>query len=171
MKQSRLSSLRESVLNVAIGFGVSLVAQVVFLPALGVAISLQQNLVFAVIMTVISIGRSYLVRRLFEALQIRVPLSPAMLAVIAERRRQVDVEGWTAEHDDRHDVGELASAGSCYANCAGVNSAENAAPPSDWPWSPEWWKPRDFRRDLVRAGALILAELEKFDRSKRRRAT
>ena len=33
-----------------------------------------------------------------------------------------------------------------------------------WPWAAEWWKPKDCRRNLVRAGALILAEIERLDR-------
>jgi hypothetical protein len=34
-----------------------------------------------------------------------------------------------------------------------------------WPWSREWWQPKDRRRDLVRAGALIVAEIERLDRA------
>lgn len=33
-----------------------------------------------------------------------------------------------------------------------------------WPWADEWWKPKDRRADLVRAGALILAEIDRIDR-------
>ncbi len=169
MKQSRKASLIEASISTAAGFGLSVLAQAIFLPLLGVPIPLEANLVFAVIMTVISIARQFVLRRVFEALHIRVPISPFMLAVMAERRRQVEVEGWTAEHDDRHDAGELADAGACYAQCAGVNAAENSTPPTSWPWEPEWWKPSGFRRDLVKAGALVVAEGEKHDRQKRRK--
>lgn len=93
MKQSRAMSFVESVVNILVGFGISLGAQIVFLPMLGVAVSLGQNLIFALIMTVISIARSFLLRRLFEALHIRRPLTPAMNAVIAERWRQIEQEG------------------------------------------------------------------------------
>lgn len=168
MKQSRLGSFGESVLNTAIGFGVSLAAQWVFLPLLGVTIDLAQNFAFACIMTVISIARQYLVRRLFEALRLTVPLSAFALAVIAERRRQVEAEGWTTEHDDAHRKGELASAASCYADSAGEGSTWLTPP--GWPWAADWWKPAGFRRDLVKAAALILAEGEKFDRAKKVRA-
>ncbi|MFN3321313.1 MAG: hypothetical protein ACK43M_21435, partial [Allorhizobium sp.] len=34
-----------------------------------------------------------------------------------------------------------------------------------WPWGIEWWKPTDRRRDLVKAGALIIAEIERLDRA------
>ena len=169
MKQSRLASWMESITSTAVGFGISLAAQIVFLPMLGVSITLSQNVTFAIIMTAISIARGYVLRRVFEHFGIRTKLSPFMQAVIAERRRQVDVEGWSHEHDDRHASGELASAGAAYAACAGVNAAENAEPPPGWPWDRDWWKPAGFRRDLVKAGALIVAEGEKFDRNRKRR--
>lgn len=165
MKQSRSASLTEAVLNTLAGFGISLAAQWFFLPLLGVAISLHQNLIFALIMTVISIARTFILRRVFEFLHIRTPMSPAMLAVIAERRRQIDAEGWTVEHDDAHPLGELACAGAAYALHRDI---DDGAMPDVWPWSPAWWKPRGFRRDLVRAGALILAEIERFDRLRKR---
>ena len=166
MKQSRFMSLLESMINIAVGFGISLGAQVLFLPLLGVAISFSQNLQFAIIMTVISIARSFVLRRLFEALHIRNPISAFAWAVIAERRRQVDAEGWSTEHDDNHDHGDLARAGAAYA----LNSASGAlesASPSCWPWEEDWWKPQGIRRDLVRAAALVLAEGEKFDRNRK----
>ena len=183
MKQSRRASLLEAVLNTLAGFGISLAAQWFFLPLIGVSISLHQNLVFALIMTVISIARTFVLRRLFEFLHIRVPMSPFMLAVIAERRRQVEVEGWTTAHDDNHKTGELAEAGAAYAqwaaryfyNCDQSPAGDSyprkplPSPPVCWPWSLDWWKPRDFRRDLVRAGALIVAEGESFDRSRKQR--
>jgi hypothetical protein len=31
-----------------------------------------------------------------------------------------------------------------------------------WPWSFEWWKPKDRIRNLVRAGALIAAEIDRL---------
>jgi hypothetical protein len=126
-------------------------------------------------MTAISIARSYALRRLFEALHIRHPISPFLLAVMAERRRQIEVEGWTSEHDDGHDRGELAKAGAAYAAHA-ANSEPGYGerivvvgerPPLLWPWSRDWWKPVGFRRDLVKACALICAEGERFDRSRR----
>lgn len=169
MKQSKFMSMLESIINIAVGFGISLGAQMLFLPMLGVAISFSQNLTFALIMTVISIARSFALRRLFEALHIRRPLSTFMAAVVAERYRQIEQEGWSTEHDDKHAVGELARAGSSYAWFAGEPAdlrRPDEAPPS-WPWSADWWKPAGFRRDLVKACALIIAEGEKFDRSRK----
>lgn len=167
MKQSRLMSFVESAINIAVGFGISLGAQVLFLPMLGVTIAFHQNFVFALIMTVISICRQFILRRVFEALHIRRPLSPFMQAVIAERHRQVEQEGWSHEHDNtEHQAGDLAKAGACYA----TNGGQDNFPPHDWPWSYDWWKPADFRRDLVKAGALIFAEGERHDRLKTKRA-
>lgn len=176
MKQSRGMSLLESAINIGVGFGISLTAQIVFLPLLGVAIDLQQNFAFALIMTAVSLGRQFILRRLFEALHIRQPLSPAMHAVIAERRRQIEVEGWSLEQDDTHQQGELAAAGATYARHAYAGGYPSygygpGQPPKGWPWSHQWWKPADFRRNLVKAAALILAEIEKFDRNKSTHAT
>jgi hypothetical protein len=113
---------------------------------------------------------------LFEALHIRNPVSPFAQAVLAERRRQIEVEGWDSPHDDEHQRGELARAGGCYALKAHMHYTDpvgyvadpRAFMPNQWPWESEWWKPQGFRRDLVKAGALILAEGEKCDRSRRR---
>ena len=86
--------------------------------------------------------------------------SQAVLDVAAERRRQIEAEGWTPEHDDEHVAGELATAGASYALVAvgyGLLALRT------WPW-PAGLKPNTPRRDLVKAGALILAEIERLDR-------
>lgn len=67
MSQTRLSSLVESVINVAIGFVVSLVLTAVVLPAYGHAVTFSQNLQITAIFTVASILRSYALRRWFNA--------------------------------------------------------------------------------------------------------
>ena len=92
----------------------------------------------------------------------------ALADVAAERRRQIDVEGWTPEHDDEHANGELATAAACYAASGAVTfpwAPRFRGRHLVWPWSREWWKPRGRRSDLVRAGALIVAEIERLDRS------
>lgn len=84
--------------------------------------------------------------------------------VLAERERQRSVEGWTDAHDDAYRGPHLAVAAGCYALFS--DSYPNAGePPPIWPWAPEWWKPSNYRRDLVKAGALILAEIERLDRA------
>ncbi|PKR54432.1 hypothetical protein [Thalassospira marina] len=86
--------------------------------------------------------------------------------VLAERNRQVSVEGWAPEHDDAHDQGEIAIAAACYAAPhTGDEDTPRASMLRWWPWTSSWWKPSSRRRDLVKAGALILAEIERLDRA------
>lgn len=89
--------------------------------------------------------------------------------ILAERRRQIAVEGWTLSDDDNHPPGALAAAGACYAVFAAETQLDDepqpcGCPPPAWPWAREWWKPNGVRRALVKAGALIIAEIEKIDR-------
>lgn len=103
----------------------------------------------------------------------------AVSDVLAERTRQISAEGWTPEHDDAHEAGELARAAACYAMQAaldnigtpGLADATRHMVREMWPWSREWWKPADHRRDLVKAGALILAEIQRLDRAAMRAIT
>lgn len=101
-------------------------------------------------------------------------LTQAACDVLAERQRQISAEGWTPQHDDEHDSGELAAASCSYALAAadqlhpqsqGDGGFADHMPPT-WPWDASWWKPgRDPRRMLEKAGALILAEMERIDRA------
>lgn len=100
--------------------------------------------------------------------------------VLAERRRQLEEEGWTPEHDDGHTDESLAMAAACYAAPRQIGDGIDwpigpkgrpsmlhggAKLRSAWPWS-EPMKPSPCRRsDLVKAGALILAEIERLDRA------
>ncbi|WP_457425607.1 hypothetical protein [Roseateles sp. P5_E7] len=96
--------------------------------------------------------------------------------VLAERQRQIEVEGWTPAHDDEHHKGSLALAAACYAcNAATWAQRDPSIPPADyakysapgfrWPWAKRWWKPKSQRSDLIRAAALLLAEIERLDRA------
>lgn len=76
-----------------------------------------------------------------------------------ERMRQKRVEGWTAEHDAQWIDGELIKAAICYALAA--VGKQSQAPSFYWPWATEWYKPHFDDSDLVRAGALIAAELDR----------
>lgn len=80
--------------------------------------------------------------------------------VLAERARQVSAEGWTPEHDDQHAHDELVNAAACYALTYPGQSV-----PCGWPWADEWWKPSTPRRNLIKACALLLAEIERRDRA------
>lgn len=84
----------------------------------------------------------------------------AWLDVQAERRRQIEAKGWTPEHDDLYCSAELPRAAAAYI----LNGANDEAP-AIWPFVAKWWKPRDARSNYVRAGALILAEIERLDRA------
>lgn len=97
----------------------------------------------------------------------------ALEDVQLERLRQLTKEDFSAAHDDDHNQGELARAAACYCLSAveTVTGRELMDFDNDdflsavWPWDREWWKPKDSRRDLVRAAALILAEIERIDRA------
>ncbi|MCO5129780.1 MAG: hypothetical protein M9932_04355 [Xanthobacteraceae bacterium] len=88
----------------------------------------------------------------------------ALADIAEERRRQRDVKGWTVEHDDGHATGEMAGAAACYALSTIKHWAKDHVIKLIWPWASEWWKPKDHRRNLVKAGALIVAEIERLDR-------
>jgi hypothetical protein len=96
-------------------------------------------------------------------------MTAALDDIAAERQRQIESEGWTAEHDDSHALGEMATAAACYALSA--NGFKREALWEFWPksWGVYWLKPKDRRRDLVKAGALIVAEIERLDRSREAR--
>ena len=89
--------------------------------------------------------------------------------ITAERLRQVNVEGWTASHDNEHDACELTMAADGYlwhavGQVNGVCWPEgyDSIPPN-WPWHMDWWKPADDPiRNLVKAGALIAAEIDRL---------
>lgn len=93
-------------------------------------------------------------------------------AVAAERKRQIEQEGWTAEHDDQHTDETLALVAALYATPVPLYSQEIGEGHIlfDDPWPTEWddaWDKRDKfdrRRRLVIAGALICAEIDRLDR-------
>ena len=64
--QTKKGSLIESLLNVAVGFGIMIFAQRVIFPLFGIDVSLRQNLQIGVCFTFVSVARSYLLRRLFN---------------------------------------------------------------------------------------------------------
>lgn len=84
--------------------------------------------------------------------------------IAAERRRQIDIEGWASEHDDGHIPGALVDAAACYLDVPYMDASSYT--PSRWPWEPDSWKPAgDPVRNLVKAGALIAAEIDRHIRS------
>lgn len=114
--------------------------------------------------------RDYAVVWANKAVQdVKEEFAGALWDIRAERQRQIDDEGWTDEHDDQHIYGEIARAAAAYADFASWSDASRMYPhrktPVTWPWEASWWKPSDRRRDLVKAGALIVAEIERLDRA------
>ncbi|MGE8450668.1 MAG: hypothetical protein ACN6OP_08675 [Pseudomonadales bacterium] len=85
--------------------------------------------------------------------------------VLAERQRQISAEGWMPAQDDQYTAGDMASAAACYAAQGRYHYPEPGKPGPNWPWADEWWKPSTYRRNLEKAGALILAEIERLDRA------
>lgn len=82
--------------------------------------------------------------------------------IMAERQRQIDIEGWSVEHDDEHGPQILESAAKSYRDAEGPRSIM----PKQWPWAEDWWKPKSRQRNLERSGALYLAAAEAAERAK-----
>jgi hypothetical protein len=78
--------------------------------------------------------------------------------------RQTWEEGFTPEHDDAHPAGELARAGAVYAVSNYLPGVLAYRGSDVWPWMPEDLKPKQTRRSLIVAAALIAREIARFDR-------
>lgn len=92
-------------------------------------------------------------------------MTHAEVSVLVERERQIKNEGHTAEKDDSYTGSELVKAAGCYLIYSDAYP-NKGQPPELWPWAKAAWKPTNYRHDLVRAGALILAELDRIDRKR-----
>ena len=123
-------------------------------------------------------SREAMLAALSQPAQTTAPLN-VVSEIAAERRRQLDYEGWHTEHDDEHVDGSLALAAAAYAipeverdlilrqeGETGSRICQRFHVPIVWPqnWTGAWYKPKGARRDLVRAAALIVAEIERLDR-------
>lgn len=106
----------------------------------------------------------------------QAPESTGVQLIASERRRQIEIEKWTPEQDDAHNLGQMAGAAACYAlnACGFLNPhlIEAYRPPVThkvrvWPWADSWWKPTPENRirDLTKAGALIAAEIDRLQRA------
>ena len=86
--------------------------------------------------------------------------------IASERFRQVTVKGFTPKHDAEHDDHSLLIAAACYlTEAASPRHMEWPKVPAEWPWGREWWNPSaDPIRNLVKAGALIAAEIDRLQR-------
>ena len=70
-KQSRRMSLIEALVNIAVGYSVAVAMQILAFPLFGLDASLEENLALGGLFTIASVCRSYVLRRIFEALRVR----------------------------------------------------------------------------------------------------
>jgi hypothetical protein len=71
LKQSRTMSFIEAIANVLVGYGIAVATQIAIFPIFGLHASLAQNLGIGAVFTIVSVARSYALRRMFEALRMR----------------------------------------------------------------------------------------------------
>lgn len=86
-----------------------------------------------------------------------------------ERIRQITQKGFSVQHDSHWEAGQMAKAAICYA----MNQRDRIkfdAIDEIWPWSPDMFEPENRKWDLIRAGALIAAELDRILAEEAKRA-
>lgn len=93
--------------------------------------------------------------------------------IAEERKRQIESEGWTSEHDQTHVEGELANAGALYAMTEEMRDYIDIKWGNDqwlnfWPFDLNWLKftPKDRVKQLCKAGAMIAAEIDRLNNLK-----
>lgn len=105
--------------------------------------------------------------------ELDAPTCDGIGIIAAERRRQIEQEGWSPGHDDEHLGGELIMAARAYAWAAlcevrlGAGAGDLRMVPNDWPtsWDKSGWKPSDDPvRNLAKVGALIAADIDRLHR-------
>lgn len=87
--------------------------------------------------------------------------------VLDERFRQIHEEGYFPARDDQYLADQLSEAAACYTIPEYMREVTEKGVPTLWPWSPEFWKPtpKNRRRELIKAAALLIAEIERVDRA------
>lgn len=99
-------------------------------------------------------------RKLHERLtSVNATTGAYMIAV--ERERQIKDEGYNEEHDQAHAPMTLAMAAVSYILCNDVKKRK-IAKTTYWPWEDKYYKPRDMKRNLIRAGALVAAAIDRL---------
>lgn len=92
----------------------------------------------------------------------------AIKLIQTERFEQRSKHGFDAAHDDTATKGEIGLAAMCYLQHALGTDAHRElyalTPSCLWPWEIQWWRPKTRIEDLTRAGALIVAEIERNQR-------
>jgi hypothetical protein len=180
--QTRRGALLESAVNLLVGFSISYAINDLVLPLYGMQPTTGALFGLGGIFTIASVIRSFFLRRVFEWMRIR-KAPPAFLYIAeelaAERTRQISGEGYSLAHDDRHACAELAMAAAayCLAGASSIHACAATEPKAQplpgtmvdtirrtWPWDLRGFKPQDERRSLVKAGAMIIAEIGRRDR-------
>ena len=88
------------------------------------------------------------------------------IEIIAEERtRQIEIEGWTSDNDDKYVDEQLAEAAASYALPHLWRTSPDRIPIT-WPFHNRWGKPTpdDRVKELAKAGALIAAEIDRINR-------
>lgn len=105
-----------------------------------------------------------------DALPSRLEGGSGARRITIERLRQIYEEGFDAQHDLRHLPGTFVNAAGAYAMAAACQLLRRPGSPLPstiphmWPWEASWWKPSpDPSRNLVKAGALIAAEIDHIE--------
>lgn len=78
--------------------------------------------------------------------------------IAQERQRQQSEKGFTLKSDTQYANDELVKAAMCYLKA----QSQHAIMPGIWPWGKIHWKPKDRKRNLIKAGALIAAEIDRL---------
>lgn len=132
--------------------------------AFGVPIEANEQYRTAVVDAVLAAVQPWIDHAHADGVLSATPASVGVCLIDTERQRQIAQEGWTIEHDaSHHDGDELVLAAISYATPAHLRPSTGMAP-SRWPWGTRYWKPTpdDRQRELVKAGALIAAELDRL---------
>ncbi|WP_421983411.1 hypothetical protein [Roseibium sp.] len=98
-------------------------------------------------------------------------LSEGVDHIAWERHHHLDFLGFGPERDDKYTDRQLAKAALCYLTHAAYPDKLRDSltfVPAEWPWDPIWWKPQSRIDDLIRAGSLIAAEIDRIKRLERR---
>ncbi len=186
MHQSKLAAFWEAWQSTIVGFALAWLSALYIMP---VCVRLWGfaggGTAFTLWMTALSLLRQWAVRIWHERKNgQRVPpdFRAAIEEIAAERWRQISREGFTPAHDDTLVNGELAQGAAAYCIAAGLprdryrdlrrngDEAEVAkALPifTLWPWHNGLFKPMNPRRDLIKACAMIVAEIGRIDRAAR----
>lgn len=94
----------------------------------------------------------------------------AMTKIAIEREKLIMLAGFDSLHDDQQLQSELVMAANSYALNAIASDEERtrfeAAAPPAWPLDVDRWQPGDRKQDLIRAAALLVAEIERLNRLK-----